>query len=147
MAAADYRLMTEATGQRIAAALEALSGTGAAAAAARANLDVYSTGETDELIAQSTAVTAFSNLGGHAIYARKTGRVAMLSFSNSTAITADAGETFLQLPAELIPATAISFTDTNNNRRINISASGAVAAPQALSGVSLRGIVTYITAS
>lgn len=55
MAAADYRLMTEATGQRIAAALEALSGTGAAAAAARANLDVYSTGETDELIAQSTA--------------------------------------------------------------------------------------------
>lgn len=57
MAAADYRLMTEATGQRIAAALEALSGTGAAAAAARANLDVYSTGETDELIAQSTADT------------------------------------------------------------------------------------------
>ena len=34
MAAADFRLMTEATGQRIAAALEALSGTGTAAAAA-----------------------------------------------------------------------------------------------------------------
>lgn len=60
MAAADYRLMTEATGQRIAAALEALSGTGAAAAAARANLDVYSTDETDELIAQSTANLNFS---------------------------------------------------------------------------------------
>lgn len=55
MAAADYRLMTEATGQRIATALEALSGTSAAAAAARANLDVYSTQETDDLIAQSTA--------------------------------------------------------------------------------------------
>lgn len=55
MAAADYRLLTEATGQRIAAALEALSGTGAAAAAARANLDVYSKGETDTAIAQSTA--------------------------------------------------------------------------------------------
>lgn len=62
MAAADYRLMTEATGQRIAAALEALSGTGAAAAAARANLDVYSTGETDELIAQSTAKTVDSGV-------------------------------------------------------------------------------------
>lgn len=55
MAAADYRLMTEATGQRIAAGVEALSGTGAAAAAARANLDVYSKGETDTAIAQSTA--------------------------------------------------------------------------------------------
>ena len=55
MAAADYRLLTEATGQRIAAALEALSGTGAAAAAARTNLDVYSKGETDTAIAQSTA--------------------------------------------------------------------------------------------
>lgn len=54
MAAADYRLMTEATGQRIAAALEALSGTGAAAAAARTNLDVYSKGETDTAIEQST---------------------------------------------------------------------------------------------
>lgn len=52
---ADYRLMTEATGQRIAAALEALSGTPAAAAAARQNLDVYSTSETDAAIAQSTA--------------------------------------------------------------------------------------------
>lgn len=58
MAAADYRLMTEATGQRIAAALEALSGTGAAAAAARTNLDVYSKGETDNAIAQSTANVA-----------------------------------------------------------------------------------------
>lgn len=47
---ADYRLMTEATGQRIAAALEALSGTPAAAAAARQNLDVYSTSETDAKI-------------------------------------------------------------------------------------------------
>ena len=55
MAAADYRLLTEATGQRIAAALEALSGTGAAVAAARTNLDVYSKGETDTAIAQSTA--------------------------------------------------------------------------------------------
>lgn len=58
MAAADYRLLTEATGQRIAAALEALSGTGAAAAAARTNLDVYSKGETDTAIAQSTAKLA-----------------------------------------------------------------------------------------
>ena len=71
MAAADYRLMTEATGQRIAAALEALSGTGAAAAAARANLDVYSTGETDELIAQSTAyVTEYVNIGAEDMLAK-----------------------------------------------------------------------------
>lgn len=55
MGPADYRMMSEATGQRIAAALEALSGTGAAAAAARTNLDVYSKGETDTAIAQSTA--------------------------------------------------------------------------------------------
>ena len=55
MPEADYRLMTEATGQRIAAALEALSGTGAAAAAARTNLDVYSTSEVDAAIQQSTA--------------------------------------------------------------------------------------------
>lgn len=55
MPEADYRLMTEATGQRIAAALEALSGTGAAAAAARTNLDVYSTSEVDSAIQQSTA--------------------------------------------------------------------------------------------
>ena len=60
MAAADYRLLTEATGQRIAAALEALSGTGAAAAAARTNLDVYSKGETDTAIAQSTAKNALT---------------------------------------------------------------------------------------
>lgn len=66
MAAADYRLLTEATGQRIAAALEALSGTGAAAAAARANLDVYSKGETDTAIAQSTAfVPSSGNAGFH----------------------------------------------------------------------------------
>lgn len=61
MAAADYRLLTEATGQRIAAALEALSGTGAAAAAARTNLDVYSKGETDTAIAQSTAITDYTD--------------------------------------------------------------------------------------
>ena len=66
MAAADYRLMTEATGQRIAAALEALSGTGAAAAAARINLDVYSKGETDTAIAQSTEfVPSTGNAGFH----------------------------------------------------------------------------------
>lgn len=63
MAAADYRLMTEATGQRIAAALEALSGTGAAAAAARTNLDVYSKGETDTAIQQSTAYESSYNAG------------------------------------------------------------------------------------
>lgn len=61
MAAADYRLLTEATGQRIAAALEALSGTGAAAAAARTNLDVYSKGETDTAIAQSTALHSITD--------------------------------------------------------------------------------------
>jgi hypothetical protein len=63
MAVADYRLLTEATGQRIAAALEALSGTGAAAAAARTNLDVYSKGETDTAIAQSTATITGNILG------------------------------------------------------------------------------------
>lgn len=76
MAAADYRLLTEATGQRIAAALEALSGTGAAAAAARTNLDVYSKGETDNAIAQSTATAAntaaanYSNLDKDAVIDR-----------------------------------------------------------------------------
>lgn len=61
MPEADFRLMTEATGQRIAAALEALSGTGAAAAAARTNLDVYSTGEVDAAIQQSTALKSTSD--------------------------------------------------------------------------------------
>lgn len=91
MAAADYRLMTEATGQRIAAALEALSGTGAAAAAARTNLDVYSKGETDTAIAQSTAITESgdfaivtapegASLYGNYNFYRRQGKIVFISF-------------------------------------------------------------------
>ena len=51
MAAADYRLMTEATGQRIAAALEALSGFGAYLTTANVVNNLNSTTATDVLSA------------------------------------------------------------------------------------------------
>ena len=86
---ADYRLMTEATGQRIAAALEALSGTGAAAAAARQNLDVYSTSETDALIQQSTAITSYTGSNGLIVY--RAGKLAQIAAYGTNVTTAGTG--------------------------------------------------------
>ena len=116
MAAADYRLLTEATGQRIAAALEALSGTGAAAAAARANLDVYSKGETDAAIAQSTAVEDV-DVGVSGVTAHKMGKLVQLTSAGATITASSAGWVdVFTIPTDIRPADAnLYFSGVDNN--------------------------------
>lgn len=127
MAAADYRLMTETTGQRIAAALEALSGTGAAAAAARANLDVYSTGETDELIAQSTAGAVlgdkFTLINSPTTFnVPNLGRWLVLIMGNSTnlaaALMVSASNLGAVAVAEIMLGSLVSYTTGTNTLTI-----------------------------
>lgn len=160
MAAADYRLLTEATGQRIAAALEALSGTGAAAAAARTNLDVYSKGETDTAIAQSTAHSVYASsdvftaqsggtIKANYSFATKMANVCHLQL-NVTAASSGSFVTVAELKSGFIPYNKNVITlaiDENDNstREVNINANnGQISIYGAVSGHTYNISETYI---
>lgn len=159
MAAADYRLLTEATGQRIAAGVEALSGTGAAAAAARTNLDVYSKGETDTAIAQSTATTyeqlSASSLGINgegSIKTFKYGRIVILVFNIAFFTDLPYGQAAFTLPDNLKPYVGFTFnlttqSNTYSGGYFEIATNGDVICYSSPStNIYLGGCITYLAA-
>lgn len=83
---------------------------------------------------------------GNSVSLTKVGKIAMISFENSTAFGKAENAELFTIPSGFRPITAISFLEPLRNARISIYTNGKVYCSLSTVGNVVRGAFTYIIA-